>query len=250
MSLGKVVSERIMCIHIRVLKEHYATILSIYKPTMTHTDEVKEAFYEDLDRVIRETSWKDKLFILGDFNVWIGCDSNVGINVIDKHGIGKANANVLLLELCRVHNLVITNTIFQGANKNKTSWMHPRSKQWHILYYLIVQQRDVHDIKLTRSMRDAECWIDHRLVRSKTSLAVSLKIPYSRLKPSQHCRDQGKVKIGENTGKDWGSISPWWDSWYWFGSSMETAQRCYLFFHLRCLGLCQTQAPWLSWWKW
>lgn len=72
--LPKAVSERIMCISLRVSKEHYATTLSIYTPTMTHTYEVKEAFYGDLDRVIRETPCNDKL---GDFNVWVRCNSNV-----------------------------------------------------------------------------------------------------------------------------------------------------------------------------
>lgn len=53
--------------------------------------------------MIRETPWKDKIIILGDFNAQVGRDSNVWIG---KRGTGNANANGRLLELCRAHNLV------------------------------------------------------------------------------------------------------------------------------------------------
>ncbi|WP_435339520.1 hypothetical protein, partial [Klebsiella pneumoniae] len=62
-----------------------------------------------------------------------------------------------LLSLCSEHGLVITNTIFQLKNKHKTTWMHPRSKNWHLLDYVIVIQKDQRDALVTRAMRGAEC---------------------------------------------------------------------------------------------
>nr|XP_025035794.1 craniofacial development protein 2-like [Pelodiscus sinensis] len=72
--------------------------------------------------------------------------------------------NLLLLSKCAEHDLLITNTVFGMANKYKTTWMHPRSKQWHMIDYVIVRQRDIRDVLITRAMREAECWTDHRLV--------------------------------------------------------------------------------------
>ena len=179
--LPKAISERLITIRISLSKDRHATIISAYAPTMTHTD---ESFYEDLDRAIREAPRNDKLIILGDFNARVGCESDMWRKVIGKHGIGKTNSNgQLLLAKCNEHGLTITNTIFQQPNKYKTTWMHPRSKQWHMLDYVIVRQRDFRDVMLTRAMRGAECWSDHRLVRSKMSLHITPKKQIRREKP-------------------------------------------------------------------
>ena len=61
----------------------------------------------------------------------------------------------------------ITNTLFQQQNRRKTSWRHPH---WHLIDYIIVRQRDVSDVCLTRSFRGPTCWSDHCLIRSKLSI--------------------------------------------------------------------------------
>lgn len=50
--------------------------------------------------------------------------------------------------------------------------MHPRSKHWHLIDYIIVRSRDVKDVLLTRAMRGAECWTDHRMIMAKLNLHV------------------------------------------------------------------------------
>ena len=67
---------------------------------------------------------------------------------------------------------IATNTIFQQRNQLKTTWMHPRSKHWHLLDYVLVRRSDRHDVLLTRAMRGAECWTDHRMVRSTVRLHI------------------------------------------------------------------------------
>lgn len=89
---------------------------------MTHTEEVKEAFYGDLDGASIEIPRNNKLIILGNCNAQVGYDLSVWRNVIGKHGVVKTNANgLLLLEKCSQQRLVITNTIFQQSNKYKTT---------------------------------------------------------------------------------------------------------------------------------
>ena len=43
--------------------------------------------------------------------------------------------DLLLLSKCAEHNLLITS--FWQSDKYKTSWIHPRSKQWHLVDYFI-----------------------------------------------------------------------------------------------------------------
>ena len=83
------------------------------------------------------------------------------------------------------YNLVITNTIFQQSNKYKTTWMHPRSHHWHLLDYVIVQQRDLRDVRQTRVMRSSSSWSDHRLVKCITSLVNKPKQHWQCLMPTK-----------------------------------------------------------------
>ena len=151
----------------------FATIISAYAPTLTNSDEVKDKFYEDLNILVTSVPTRDKLVILGDFNARVGCDSDSWDGVIGKHGVGKCNSNgLLLLQTCAEHNLLITNTIFRLPTRNKTSWMHPRSKHWHLIDYVIVKRKDRQDVHVTKALCGAECWTDHRLIISKLNLRI------------------------------------------------------------------------------
>ena len=66
--------------------------------------------------------------------------------------------------------------------------MHPRSKHWHLLDYVITRACDVADVHLTRVMRGAECWTEHRLVVSKFQLKLCKQRPQKRLNV-RACRD-------------------------------------------------------------
>ncbi len=174
--LPRGISDRLMMIRLKLSETSYVTIISAYAPTMTYPDADKEAFYEELDRLILEVPHKDKLIVLGDFNARVGRDNDPWKHTLGCHGIGKINSNgLLLLSKCHQHNLAITNTMFQLPNKLKATWMHPRSKEWHLIDYVIVRQRDIKDVKVTRVMRGADCWSDHRMVRCQLSLNITPK---------------------------------------------------------------------------
>ena len=143
---------------------------------MTNPDETKDKFYEDLNALIASVPNADKLIILGDSNARVGRDNTTWEGVIGKHGTGSCNSNgLLLLQTCAEHELLITNTIFRLPTRNRTSWMHPRSKHWHLIDYVIVRKRDRQDVRVTKTMCGAECWTDHRLIVSKLKLRVQPK---------------------------------------------------------------------------
>ena len=166
------INERLSKLRIPLSTSRYLTIIS-YVPTLTSSDDVKEQFYEQLDQVIRSTPKSEKLVFLGDFNARVGKDYNNWAGVLGRHGVGKINDNgILLLSKCAEHDLCITNTTFRTADKFKTTWMHPRSKHWHMIDFVITRQRDIRDVRITRAMRGAECWTDHRLVRTILKLHI------------------------------------------------------------------------------
>ena len=121
----------------------------------------------------------DKLILLGDFNARVGRDHRAWAGILGPHGVGNENSNgTLLLTTCAQHELVIINTVFQQADKRNTTWVHPRSGHWHLIDYVIVRKRDRAAVMITRAMRGATMWSDHRLIKSK--MKVALKQPKRR----------------------------------------------------------------------
>ena len=167
------INDRLITVQLPLPKKRYATLISAYASTMTSPDSVKEKFYKDLQAAIASVPKADKLVILGDFNARVGTDYTSWEGVLGKNGVGKCNSNgALLLESCAAHELLITNTVFRLPNRNKTTWMHPRSKHWHMLDYAIVRQRNKKNVRDTKSICGAKCWTDHCLLISKLNIRI------------------------------------------------------------------------------
>ena len=161
------ISERIITLRVPLAKNENVTILSCYAPTLVSDEDIKDTFYEQLHEALSQVKRDDKIVLLGDFNARVGTDAEVWNGVIGANGVGNMNANGLrLLTLCTEHQLVITNTVFRMKNRYKTSWMHPRSKHWHLIDYVIVRRADLRHVRKTAAIRGAECSTDHRLIAS------------------------------------------------------------------------------------
>ena len=77
---------------------------------------------------------------MGDFNARVGADWRTW-SVLGKHGVGSSNSNgLLLLQMCVELDLCVMNTMFQLKNKYKTTWMHPDSKKWHLIDYVLTRK--------------------------------------------------------------------------------------------------------------
>ena len=110
---------------------------------MTNPDDVKDKFYEEMKALISTVSQSDKLILLGDFNARVGKDYHAWEGVLGHHGICKCNSNGLrLLKTCTAFGLIITNTLFCLPTLKKTFWMHPRSRHWHFIDFIIVRSKD------------------------------------------------------------------------------------------------------------
>ena len=180
-SLPKGISDRIMTLTLELAHDTRAVLVSCYAPTLCSSDQEKDNFYNQLRNVISGVRHKDKIILLGDFNARVGSDFQSWEGVLGNHGVGRMNSNGLrLLSFCKEFDMCITNTSFQQKNCFKTTWMHPRSKDWHIIDYVITKRRDRKDFKLTRSFHTTCYLSDHALLRSKTQF----RIDHRRMKRS------------------------------------------------------------------
>ncbi|BHF67956.1 hypothetical protein SprV_0301098500 [Sparganum proliferum] len=182
------INDRLMSLRLPLRRGgKFATIISAYAPPMTSPDAARDKFYEDLHALLATVSKADKLIVLGDFNARVGTDHTAWRGVLGPHGLRGSNDNgLLLLRTCAEHRLILTNTFFCLPEREKATWRHPRSRQWHLLDYVLVRRRDQRDVLVTKAIAGADGWTDHRLVISKMRI---------RLQPRR--RPQGKRPPGK-----------------------------------------------------
>ncbi|BHF58381.1 hypothetical protein SprV_0100133300 [Sparganum proliferum] len=131
----------------------FVTIISAYAPPMTSSDAARDKFYEDLHALLATVPKADKLIVLGDFNARVGTDPAAWRGVLGRHGLRGSNDNgLLLLRTCAEHRLILTNTFFCLPEREKATWRHPRSRQWHLLDYVLVRRRDQRDVLVTKAI--------------------------------------------------------------------------------------------------
>ncbi|BHF68642.1 hypothetical protein SprV_0301167900 [Sparganum proliferum] len=182
------INDRLMSLRLPLLRGgKFATIISAYAPPMTSPVAARDKFYEDLHALLATVSKADKLIVLGDFNARVGTDHTAWRGVLGPHGLrGSNDSGLLLLRTCAEHRLILTNTFFCLPEREKATWRHPRSRQWHLLDYVLVRRRDQRDVLVTKAIAGADGWTDHRLVISKMRI---------RLQPRR--RPQGKRPPGK-----------------------------------------------------
>ncbi|BHF63531.1 hypothetical protein SprV_0200652400 [Sparganum proliferum] len=181
------INDRLMSLRLPLRRGgKFATIISAYAPPLTSPMVARDKFYEDLHALLATVSKADKLIVLGDFNARVGTDHTAWRGVLGPHGLRGSNDNgLLLLRTCAEHRLILTNTFFCLPEREKATWRHPRSRQWHLLDYVLVRRRDQRDVLVTKAIAGADGWTDHRLVISKMRI---------RLQPRR--RPQGKRPPG------------------------------------------------------
>ncbi|BHF64198.1 hypothetical protein SprV_0200719700 [Sparganum proliferum] len=158
-------NDRLMSLRLLLWGGKFATIISAYAPPMTSHDAARDKSYEDLHALLATVSKADMLVVLGDFNARVGTNHTAWRGVLGPHGLRGTNDNgLLLLRTCAEHHLILTNTFFCMPEREKATWRHPRSRQWHLLDYVLVRRRDQRDVLVTKAVEDAGGWTDHRLV--------------------------------------------------------------------------------------
>lgn len=175
-------SERLMKLCLQCAG-HTCHIISAYAPTLVSPPEEKDRFYDSLSNLLLSLPPTDSVFILGDFNARVGRDSEAWPDVLGPHGTGNMNENgQRLLELCCQFSLRVMSTYFQGSERSKVTWQHPRSKQWHQLDHVLSRRSTHNFIRHVRSLHSADCNSDHALVRCKILLPLK-KSHTARVKP-------------------------------------------------------------------
>ncbi|BHF80360.1 hypothetical protein SprV_0702348600 [Sparganum proliferum] len=171
----------------------FATIISAYGPQMTSPDAARDKFRDDLHALLSKA---DKLMVLGDFNPRVGTDHAAWRGVLGPHGLHGSNYNgLLLLRTFAEHRLILTNTYFRLPMRERTIWMHHRSRQLHLLGYFLVRrwvQRDASD-KGDPGCRRMDRPLPRHLEAADSHTASSLATPRTLMA----CSDTKKIEFSQ-----------------------------------------------------
>ena len=63
-----------MSLRLPIQDNTFATVITVYTPSLQAGTRVKEAFYCELHNSLKQVDFKDKLLILGEFNARVGRD--------------------------------------------------------------------------------------------------------------------------------------------------------------------------------
>jgi exonuclease III len=115
---------------------------SVYAPTMDTVDELKDAFYNELQSELDKVPKKyTRRVFFGDWYARIGrdCDKEWG-DIRGSYSISdELNSNGLrLLDFCRFNNLYISNTFKKSLSKKRGSWFHSSSNNYYTIDYILV----------------------------------------------------------------------------------------------------------------
>ena len=205
----KKISDRICKAMIKTENDdHVIIILCAYAPTMEVSEkdpQQTEIFYEQLDRELTTINKsKHTIILLGDFNAKTGSGYKDFKQNMGKYGKGKLNENGRnLLELCKKHDLFLTNTTFKHKLSHRVTWTSPERINNHLHYdgsvrknpyrnqidYVIMKCNHRQLVKNSRSYNGFKTSTDHKLVKTE------IKLDWWKMK--YHKKRNERIDIGK-----------------------------------------------------
>nr|VZI18917.1 unnamed protein product [Spirometra erinaceieuropaei] len=151
---------------------NFATIVSVYVPTMTGPAEAITNLCEDLRTPLATAQKADRLVGLGDFNARARTHRLAWRRALGPYGIAGCNdSDFILLRTYAEHHLILINAFSRLSIWKTTTRIHPPIAAL--------------DVIVIKTICEADGWTDHRPIISK------LRFRLQTLDCSQGRRDPG-----------------------------------------------------------
>ncbi|KAK3796976.1 hypothetical protein RRG08_015842 [Elysia crispata] len=140
-------------------------ILQLYAPTNAASEEEKEEFYDQLQRITEKLPRKDVNIIMGDANAKVGSDNISYEEIMGKQGLGVMNDNgERFADFCSLNDLVIGGTIFPHKDIHKVTWVSPDGGTENQIDHICISRKFRRSLQDVRVFRGADIGSDHHLV--------------------------------------------------------------------------------------
>ncbi|KAL0852617.1 hypothetical protein ABMA27_016929 [Loxostege sticticalis] len=192
------VSDRIMTLRINT-KPCRINIVVVYAPTSLSSEEDIDAFYNQLDDVLKLLPKRDINVLIGDLNAKVGSTKNDNHlrDVVGKYGLGERNdRGEMFLQFCAENSLTIMNTCFENHPRRLYTWVMPGDRARNQIDYIAIARRWRSCISNTKTYPGADCGSDHKLLVAEMGIKLkkchrTLEKPEKRLKSSELINFEG-----------------------------------------------------------
>lgn len=184
------------------------TIINVHAPTEEQNIEVKECYYETLDKICDGVSKHDCKLVMGDWNAKVG-QEEIYQPTIGKYSLhDQSNENGrFMIDFAMGRDMKIKSTCYEHRNIHKGTWMSPDGRNVNQIDHILVERRDEYYIQDIRSYRGADADSDHFMVRMKMkqiNLMIAEKKMESMKKKSKRIQlrnIQEQIKYAEEMEK-------------------------------------------------
>ena len=144
------------------------TQINVYDPTGDKEEEIKEQFYEELQRTQDRVRKHDVTVILGDMNAKLGKEK-VFSQVVGRHtlhGISIENKE-MVANYAISNDMFLISTNFQHKKIHIGTWTSPDHQTINQIDHVMVSKEKIRLIHDVTSKRGYKCDSDHFLVKIK-----------------------------------------------------------------------------------
>lgn len=177
------VNERIAVI--RLQSKHFnISIISAYAPTLAAEDEIKDAFYDQLQSTLDKLSKRDLILLMGDMNAKVGKEIDAYSPAIGKHSLhDMSNENgIRLISFANANEMVISGTTFPHKDIHKGTWTSPGNLYVNQIDHILTKTRYRKYIQDVRVQRGADIDSDHYMV----AVWMKAKLRHNKIKNTPH----------------------------------------------------------------
>lgn len=151
------------------------TIIQTYAPTNEADDEVKNTFYEELQKIYDETPKHDMIISIGDWNAKLGSQLVGEKGIVGKHVLqAERNDNgTRFVSSCEVNNMAIVSTMFPHKDIHKYTWTSPNGVTRNQIDHIAINGRFKRSVLDARTFREADVNSDHNLLVGTVKLKLA-----------------------------------------------------------------------------
>ena len=146
------------------------TVIQVYAPTTNAEEAEVERFYEDLQELVEQTSKKDVLFMIGDWNAKVGRQETPGVT--GKFGLGVQNeVEQRLFNRVQLREHTGHSKHPLPTHKRRLyTWTSPDDQHQNQTDYILCSQRWRSSIQSAKTRPGADCGSEHELLIAKFRL--------------------------------------------------------------------------------
>ena len=152
-----------------------ATIVQAYAPQNGSSVEVKDEFYQQLQKVYSDIPQHDIVISLGDFNAKIGSQFVGEEGIVGRHVLkgDRTDNGSRFVSMCEVSNMAIVSTMFPHKDIHKVIWNSPDGVTQNQIDHITVNSKFRRSVMDVRAYRAADVESDHNLVVAKVKLKLA-----------------------------------------------------------------------------